>query len=180
MEGFLTQFFGGGRAAKLEERVCELVEQRQHFGELVLDDCDIKGDKFRIGELVGEQIKKNLEAIWSFLSFDGVSSIGIYGMGGVGKTTLAKHVNNHLQERSGERVVWITISQEFTISMLQDEIAKSIGRDPLDERNDDKRASRLNAMLSKIHNLVIIFDDVWKYIDLKRGWEIRSVWMDVK
>ncbi|XP_051116756.1 probable disease resistance protein At4g27220 isoform X2 [Andrographis paniculata] len=175
MEGFVTQLFGGGRAAKLEARVRDLVEQRQHFGELVLDDCKIMGDKFQIGELVGEQFKKNLETIWSFLSSDGVSSIGIYGMGGVGKTTLAKHINNRLQEQSGEHVVWITVSQEFTISMLQDEIAKSIGRDLLDGRNESKRASRLNAMLSKLNNLVIIFDDVWKHIDLKKLGDPLSV-----
>ncbi|XP_051117102.1 probable disease resistance protein At4g27220 isoform X4 [Andrographis paniculata] len=168
MEGFVTQFFGGGRAAKLEARMRELVEQRQHFGELVVDDYEIKGDKFCVGELVGEQFKKNLETILSFLSSDGVSSIGIYGMGGVGKTTLAKHVNNRLQEQSGEHVVWITVPQEFTISMLQDEIAKLLGCGLLGEMNEDKRASQLNAMLSKVNNLVIIFDDVWKHIDLKK------------
>ncbi|XP_051116847.1 probable disease resistance protein At4g27220 [Andrographis paniculata] len=167
-EGFVREFIGGGEAAKLEARVRGLVEQSRYFGELVLNAYDQKGEKLLIGELVGEEFDKNLKNILHFFLVEKVSSIGIHGMGGVGKTALAKHVNNRLLERNKESVAWITVPQEFRNATLQDEVAKFVGLDLSDEENEDKRASILHRVLSRRKNLILILDDVWKDIDLKK------------
>ncbi|KAG6388530.1 hypothetical protein SASPL_149958 [Salvia splendens] len=94
-----------------------------------------------------------------------VSSIGIHGMGGVGKTTLAKHIHNQLLQDPQGRVIWVTVSPEFSVTKLQDKIARFIGLDFGGEDNEDIRAARLHTTLSEMKNSVLILDDVWENID---------------
>ncbi|KAL7153166.1 hypothetical protein ABFS83_04G147400 [Erythranthe nasuta] len=163
-EGFVSRFLGSDRAPKLQERVDKLVEQSRHFGELVLDACDIRGEALLTTKLVGKAFEENVERIWKLLVTDKVPSIGIYGMGGVGKTTLTKHIHNRLlEELTQECVFWITVSQEFSITMLQDGIARAIKLDLSDERDEDKRAARLHkALLSLGMKFVLVLDDLWE------------------
>ncbi|KAL7153173.1 hypothetical protein ABFS83_04G148000 [Erythranthe nasuta] len=169
-EGFVSRFLGSDRAPKLQERVDKLVEQSRHFGELVLDDCDIRGEALLTTKLVGKAFEDNVERIWKLLVTDKVPSIGIYGMGGVGKTTLTKHINNRLlQELTQECVFWITVSRDFSIMMLQDEIARAIMLDLSDERDEDKRAARLHkALLSLGKKFVLVLDDLWEDVILEK------------
>ncbi|KAI3463840.1 hypothetical protein Pfo_020503 [Paulownia fortunei] len=167
-EGFISRFLGGDRAQNLNQRVDELIEQSRHFGELLLNVYETRGEALLTTRLVGEAFEKNLERIWKFLVTDKVSSIGIYGMGGVGKTTLTRHVHNQLLEKTQECVFWVTISQEFSVMMLQDKIAHVLGLDLSDEYDEDKRAARLNRALSLRKNIVLILDDVWKNIRLDK------------
>ncbi|KAL7153171.1 hypothetical protein ABFS83_04G147800 [Erythranthe nasuta] len=163
-EGFVSKFLGSDRAPKLQERVDKLVEQSRHFGELVLDACDIRGEALLTTKLIGKAFEENVERIWKLLVTEKVPSIGIYGMGGVGKTTLTKHIHNRLlEELTQECVFWITVSQEFSITMLQDEIARAIKLGLSDERDEDKRAARLHkALLSLGKKFVLILDDLWE------------------
>ncbi|KAL8056927.1 hypothetical protein ABFX02_04G150300 [Erythranthe guttata] len=163
-EGFVSKFLGSDRAPKLQERVDKLVEQSRHFGELVLDDCDIRGEALLTTKLIGKAFEENVERIWKLLVTEKVPSIGIYGMGGVGKTTLTKHIHNRLlEELTQECVFWITVSQEFSITMLQDGIARAINLDLSDERDEDKRAARLHkALLSLGKKFVLVLDDLWE------------------
>ncbi|PIN21588.1 hypothetical protein CDL12_05711 [Handroanthus impetiginosus] len=139
----------------MNARVSELVKQSRHFGELVLHkSCN--GEALLTTKLVGETFEKNLERIWKFLTTNKVSSIGIYAMGGVGKTTLTKHVHNRLLEDTENFVFWVTISQECSIMILQDKIA------------DVLKAARLNREFFRRNNFVLILDDVWKKFDLEK------------
>ena len=74
------------------------------------------------------------------------SSFGIFGMGGVGKTTLLMHIYNLLLETSNHfcHISWITVSQDFSIYKLQNLIAKDIHLDLSNEDNKWKRAAKLS------------------------------------
>ncbi|XP_047959967.1 probable disease resistance protein At4g27220 [Salvia hispanica] len=158
----------GGVPAKLNVEVDTLVEQRLSFCELVLDVCGSRGDKLLTNGMVGEAFNENLEMILKLLESGQVSSIGVYGMGGVGKTTLAKHIHNRLLQHSQGRVIWVTVSQEFSVTTLQDKIASIIDVDLVERtaHNEDIRAARLHTTLSHMKNTVLILDDVWENIDL--------------
>ncbi|XP_042034881.1 disease resistance protein SUMM2-like isoform X1 [Salvia splendens] len=168
-EGFIVRLMDGGFLAKLNDEVDSLVVQSQNFGELVLDVCGSRGDKLLTNGMVGEAFHENLETILKHLESRQVSSIGVYGMGGVGKTTLAKHINNRLLQDSQGRVIWFTVSQEFSVTTLQDKIARYIGLDFGGEDNEDIRAARLHTTLSQMKNSVLILDDVWENIDLSKA-----------
>ncbi|XP_047959972.1 disease resistance protein SUMM2-like [Salvia hispanica] len=166
LEGFTLRLKEGGVPAKLIEEVDTLVEQSRNFGELAVDVCGSRGDQLLTNGMVGEAFNENLEMILKHLESGKVSSIGVYGMGGVGKTTLAKHINNRLLQHSQGRVIWVTVSQEFSVTTLQDKIARFIGLDFGGEDNEELRAARLNTTLSRMKNSVLILDDVWENIDL--------------
>ncbi|XP_075109242.1 putative disease resistance protein At4g10780 [Nicotiana tabacum] len=104
------------------------------------------------------------------LSLNGVSSIGIYGMRGVGKTTLAEHIHNHLlkDSRFSGNVYWVTVSQDFSITKLQSEIAKALKLDSTED-DDKKRAAILYQSLERKINFVLILDDVWTHFDVKKA-----------
>ncbi|XP_073262937.1 putative disease resistance protein At4g10780 [Populus alba] len=125
-------------------------------------------DVFLTEELIGGESENNKNAIWSWIMNDEASSsIGIYGMGGVGKTTLLTHIYNQLLQEPGTfpHVHWITESQDFSVYKLQNLIAKDIHLDLSNEDNEKKRAAKLSTALIKKQRWVLILDDLWNRFD---------------
>ncbi|KAH6755821.1 hypothetical protein C2S53_009093 [Perilla frutescens var. hirtella] len=172
--GFISRFLGrfsdGGRVAKMSERVNELVEQSRHFGnDVMLNVYETRGEALLTTEMFGEAFEENLEMIWELVVSDKVSSVGIHGMGGVGKTSLMKHIHNRLLGGTPDCAVsWVTVSQVFSIKKLQDEIARAICLKLSDESDIDKRAAELSAAVSIRKSIVLILDDVWENINLEK------------
>jgi disease resistance protein RPS2 len=50
-------------------------------------------------KLVGRAFEENRNMIWSWLMDDEVLTIGVYGMEGVGKTTMLQYIHNELLKR---------------------------------------------------------------------------------
>lgn len=61
-----------------------------------------------------------LDNVQTLLREENVGTIGIYGMGGVGKTTLLKCINNGLLSlgHDFEVVIWAVVSKDFVIERL--------------------------------------------------------------
>ncbi|MED6126172.1 hypothetical protein PIB30_075761 [Stylosanthes scabra] len=118
-------------------------------------------------EFVGEDFERNVKRMWKLVENDQVFMIGIHGMGGVGKTCLATHMETQIKRKGRfKHVIWVMVSREYSIPKLQQDIAESIGvKLGGDERT---RAAHLSSALSEKGKWLLILDDVWKFIDLQK------------
>jgi len=105
--------------------------------------------------------EKLLEAVKN----NDVSMIGLYGMGGCGKTTLAMEVRKLVEaEHLFEKVLFVPISSTVDVPMIQEKIASSL-QYKFPEIEVMERAQRLCLELTKEKKILVILDDVWEKLD---------------
>ncbi|XP_027170970.1 probable disease resistance protein At4g27220 [Coffea eugenioides] len=157
----------GNRVEKMDKIVEQLMVQSEHFDGLLLEDSESRGEPREITELFGEMFRKGLETITAWLDTNEILRIGIWGMGGVGKTTLADHIHDHLLKNTQSKVYWISVSQDFTVKRLQGDVAKRLRLDLSDVDDEKVRARRLRDAFDKMEEMVVLMlDDVWEYFCL--------------
>ncbi|KAI4305915.1 hypothetical protein L6164_029242 [Bauhinia variegata] len=93
--------------------------------------------------------------------------IGLYGMGGSGKTALVKEVGKKAQELEFfERAVIAVVSHTPNVRNIQDQLIDALGL-RLEEQSNTYRAQRLSDRLRDGRTLVIL-DDVWEKLDFEQ------------
>ncbi|MCL7022085.1 hypothetical protein MKW94_029179 [Papaver nudicaule] len=97
------------------------------------------------------------------LKDEGTYSVGIYGMGGVGKTTLVNHIRKEVKKQKLFNVVIMTtVTHNPDLKRIQDEIAHKLGLLQLRQVDDTStRAALLSERLKQEKRILVIFDDVW-------------------
>ncbi|XP_017979664.1 PREDICTED: probable disease resistance protein At1g61300 [Theobroma cacao] len=112
-----------------------------------------------------ESSNSAFKGIMEALNNGDVNMIGLYGMGGVGKTTLAKEVGNQAKQLF-DKVVVVTVSQNPNINNIQDKIADFLDLD-FQKKTPEGRAEQLWLRIKDEKSILIILDDVWEELDLK-------------
>nr|XP_011461920.1 PREDICTED: probable disease resistance protein At4g27220 isoform X2 [Fragaria vesca subsp. vesca] len=99
---------------------------------------------------------------------DEVTAVGVYGMGGVGKTTLVEHVGVQAQ-KSGifNYVTKGVVSQNPDFEKLQDALAEQLSF-KLHEKTEIGRATRLHKEIMRRTKILLILDDIWEGMELSR------------
>ncbi|XP_058071110.1 probable disease resistance protein At4g27220 [Magnolia sinica] len=110
-----------------------------------------------------------LEQILELLEDKQVGKIGIWGMGGVGKTTIVKNLNNKLECSSSAHafdvIIWVTVSKDSNMKRVQSQVAKRLNVRMRKGEIAQELAIRLFAEL-KGKKFLLILDDIWEKIDL--------------
>ncbi|KAL1188079.1 putative disease resistance protein [Cardamine amara subsp. amara] len=111
-----------------------------------------------------------LEKAWNRLMEVGVGFMGLHGMGGVGKTTLFKKINNKFAENAGrfDIVIWVVVSQGAKMSKLQDDIAEKLHLcdEVWKNKNESEKATDIYKVLNG-KRFVLMLDDIWEKVDLE-------------
>ncbi|TYH29560.1 hypothetical protein ES288_A01G022500v1 [Gossypium darwinii] len=111
----------------------------------------------------------NFNKVWSCLQKEQVGIIGIYGLGGVGKTTLLNQINNKFHDTTHDyHVIWAVASQDRPIERVQDQIAKRIGLSNEGWKSIEEKAEDIFQVLCK-KKFALLLDDLWERFDLTRA-----------
>ncbi|XP_074319386.1 putative disease resistance protein At5g05400 [Silene latifolia] len=142
-----------------------LIQQGKFPSGVVLDSHSATRLEMVVNTLVGSRSAKNIEMITKLLKQDDVFAIGVFGMGGVGKTTLLKKIHNSLLSDSDieGQVYWVTASRECNLQILQTAIGKCLGLDLSKEDDVERRRSLIFHRLSQLQKSVLIIDDMWNH-----------------
>ncbi|KAG2304820.1 hypothetical protein Bca52824_033471 [Brassica carinata] len=96
--------------------------------------------------------------------------LGIYGMGGVGKTTLLDSINNKFIEEVNEFdvVIGVLVSKHLQYEDIQNKILRRLRADQeLEKETEEKKASFIENILGR-KKFVLLLDDLWSAVDLSR------------
>ncbi|VFQ98919.1 unnamed protein product [Cuscuta campestris] len=159
----------GNNLARLMLKANKLVGEREAFDSSIyrLEPVEHIPGPSVVGQWTAS---RNLEGIMKLLRDDSVKRIGVWGMGGVGKTTLIRNLNNKL-ESPGDMlfgiVIWVVVSQHGSLKTIQSRIAERLEMQIGIGESDERIVSRLCSRLRE-RCFLIILDDVWDAIDLDK------------
>ncbi|XP_020410057.1 putative inactive disease susceptibility protein LOV1 isoform X3 [Prunus persica] len=141
---------GGESSLQLHERL------RRSYSHVV--ERDVVGLESNVEELVMHLVKdENRHQV-----------VSVWGMGGLGKTTLARKVYHHKKVRQHfHSFAWVCVSQRFQVRNVWERILielTSATKEPKQEikdMTDDEIAKKLFLFLQEMRCLVIL-DDIWR------------------
>nr|XP_045090327.1 probable disease resistance protein At1g61300 [Aegilops tauschii subsp. strangulata] len=111
----------------------------------------------------------NLSRVLQYLKDDRVGIVGVWGMGGVGKTTLLRKINNHFlvvnEDYGYDLVIYAVASKACGIGQLQADISERIGLFLKPGSSIETRASVMLSFLRR-KKFLLLLDDLWNYLDL--------------
>ncbi|XP_055834856.1 putative disease resistance RPP13-like protein 1 [Solanum dulcamara] len=139
----------------LKEHIGSTKEETKTPSTSLVDDSDIFGRQREIEDLIDRLLSEDANG-------KNLSVVPIVGMGGVGKTTLAKAVYNHekVKEHFGLKA-WFCVSEAYDAFRITKGLLQEIGSFDL---KDDNNLNQLQVKLKeslKGKKFLIVLDDVW-------------------
>ncbi|XP_019058535.1 PREDICTED: probable disease resistance protein At1g52660 isoform X2 [Tarenaya hassleriana] len=164
------------KVSKKTREIRDVIKTRGTFLESLSENNNSKNNGQMVSADNDDDQTVGLEAVsgvpWRCLTVENTGIIGLYGVEGVGKTTVLTQVNNRLlQQKSNgfDFVIWVFVSKNVCVEKIQDTVREKIGF--LDKtwtsKSGQEKASKIFEILSK-RRFALFLDDVWEKIDLVR------------
>ncbi|KAJ3670436.1 hypothetical protein LUZ60_010760 [Juncus effusus] len=93
--------------------------------------------------------------------------VAIYGMGGIGKTTLIDQIGRRMEQQVFDVVIFVGIPQNQDESEIQNSIAEQLGM-TFNANRVDQRCHELVRKLKRVKKILIMLDNLWKEVDLRK------------
>ncbi|WZY96976.1 hypothetical protein YC2023_069305 [Brassica napus] len=157
----------GKKVSKKLKEVNELYPQGD-FKEVAGKRRAAKVEKKRIQTTIG--LDSMVEKAWNSIMKPEGRTLGIYGMGGVGKTTLLTHINNKLEKEVNgfEVVIWVVVSKDLQYKGIQDQILRRLRADKeWENQTEEEKAFSIDDILGR-KKFVLLLDDLWSAVDLNK------------
>ncbi|KAG2289108.1 hypothetical protein Bca52824_048712 [Brassica carinata] len=111
------------------------------------------------------------EKVFSSLMEDEVGTLGLYGMGGVGKTTLLSQINYSFFNTGNDFdvVIWVVVSKDQKIESVQETILRRLGlcSEEWKHIKEEEKGSEIKKML-KGKRYMLLLDDIWSKVEIQR------------
>ncbi|XP_054813439.1 disease resistance protein SUMM2-like [Prosopis cineraria] len=122
-----------------------------------------------------ESRKSKFQELMKALEDENCNMVGLQGLGGTGKTSMALKVGENLEGSQFDKVIFLFVSKPPDFKNIRHEIARHLDL----KSNDDKEEELSKRIWSKItsmeEKLLVILDDMWEEFDLKKELGIPSV-----
>ncbi|KAK9289786.1 hypothetical protein L1049_007945 [Liquidambar formosana] len=175
----IFRFKNGHKIKDIRERLDNIAEDRRnfHFTEQVENSGREQTHSFvRASDVIGRDHDKGkiVNLLLSSGDRESLSVIPIVGLGGLGKTTLAKLVyNDDKVIQSFEMRMWACVSEDFKLEKVIEKIIESATNAKCDRLDMEQLQTRLRNIL-RAKKFLLVLDDVWNE-DRRRWTELRDL-----
>ncbi|XP_028773328.1 uncharacterized protein LOC114730425 isoform X4 [Neltuma alba] len=165
------------RGKELAEKTLEIEELlgRCSFN-IVAGPADLSSIKYHSSSIFihFESRKLKFQDLLEALEDGNCNFIGLQGMGGTGKTSMAIEVGIKLEESKFHSVILVAMSNPPDFRKIRGEIARHLNL-TLEEGKEEEHSKTIwSRITNKKEKLLIILDDVWEELDLIKDIGIPS------
>ncbi|XP_031267785.1 probable disease resistance protein At4g27220 [Pistacia vera] len=163
----ITCYKNSRKASKKVEAVTEFLQEKETFNEVSLPTTreDIR---LRLTNKDYEEFESRfstLNGVLNAVADAEAGIIGVYLMGGIGKTTLVKEVGEQAKKKQLlDEVIFVEVSDKPDTKKIQDELANQLS---LKFEKEAERASKLYARLKTDKKILVILDNIWEELNLE-------------